>query len=375
MLLRRSSFAVLLLCVAGCDVIVPPLPAPRQLSSDSLPPLESISFDLLGNSKIVFERLSTFQTQAGGVVPEGGLYVIDGAARRSYPLVDYRKVYGAGPALSPDGKSVVFTAYANDYPCCGRQLYAVNIDGTNLHRIGSHSDGETFSPSWWPGGSEVLARVTGTPGTTFYRQAPSVSGAPSLVVRIDSTADSSWSFGGQVSIANGRMLVTASRRGASESTIDWEGTPTTIAWQGFVSMNLDGSGLAPFRTASAQSPIFAPTWSPDGRRVAFLRGYHDLEDEWSTSVVVVNADGSNEQVLTTVGAAGPDAYGYVGSPNAFSLCWLSNGSNILFSAPVTQGLWHLFVVSTSFSTNPRASNVQQLTTDLGAQDTSVSCSG
>ena len=355
---------------------MPPLPAPTRVSSDSLPPLESISFDLLGHSKIVFERLSTFQTQAGGFVPQGGIYIIDAAARRSYPLLDYRKLYGAGPALSPDGASVVFTAYANDYPCCGRQLYAVNVDGTNLRRIGAHSDGETFSPSWWPGGSEVLARVTGKPGTTFYRQAPTPSDAPSLVVHIDSTADSSWSFRGQVSIANGRMLVSASRRSEVPPTIAWQGLPpTTVVWQGFVSMSLDGTGFAPFRAApNDQSPIFAPTWSPDGRRIAFLRGYLDDIGEWSTSVVVMNADGSNEQVLTTVGAAGPDADGYVGSPNAFSLCWLSGGSSILFSAPVTQGLWHLFVVSTNLSINPRA-RVQQLTTDLGAQDTSVSCSG
>lgn len=371
--LRRSFFPVLLFCVAGCDLLVPPLPAPTRLSSDSLPPLESISFDLLGHSKIVFERLSTFQTQAGGVIPQGGLYVIDAAARRSYPLLDYRKLYGAGPALSPDGSTVVFTAYANDYPCCGRQLYAVNIDGTNLRRIGSHADGETFAPSWWPGGSEVLARVTGKPGTTFYRQAPTPSDAPSLVVHLDSTADSSWSFEGQVSIANGRMLVDAFRRGGS--TIEWLGSAPTFVWQGFVSMNLDGTGFAPFRAGTDRSPIFAPTWSPDGRRIAFLRGYHDELDEWSTSVVVVNADGSNEQVLGTVGAAGPDAYGYVGSPNAFSLCWLSNESSILFSAPVTQGLWHLFVVPTDVSTSARVSNVQPLTTDLGAQDTSVSCSG
>ena len=371
--LRRSFFPVLLLCVAGCDLIVPPKPAP-PLSSDSLPPLEPISFDLLGHSTIVFERLSTFQTQAGGFIPQGGIYVIDAAAGRSYPLLDYRKLYGAGPALSPDGRSVVFTAYANDYPCCGRQLYAVNIDGTSLLRIGSHSDGETFSPSWWPGGGEVLARVTGKPGTNFYRQAPTPSGAPSLVVHIDSTADSSWTFQGQVSIANRRMLVSAFRRGGPESTIEWDGSPTTNAWQGFVSMNLDGTGLAPFRATSAASPIFAPTWSPDGRRIAFLRGYHDEMDEWSTSVVVVNADGSNEQVLGTVGAAGPDAYGYVGSPNAFSLCWLSGGSSILFSAPLTQGLWHLFVVPTNISANS-LNNVRQLTTDLGAQDTSVSCSG
>lgn len=374
MLLRRSLVVFLVLCAAACDLIVPPLPTPPQVSTDSLPPLESISYDLLGHSKIVFERLSTYQTQAGGVVPEGGLYVIDAATRRSYPLLDYRRLYGAGPALSPAGSSVAFTAYSNDYPCCGRQLYAMNIDGSDLRRIGSHSDGETFAPSWWPGGSEVLARVTGKPGTSFYRQALTPSTAPSLVVQIDSTADSSWSFVGQVSIANGRMLVGAYRRAVSSSSLEWLGSPPSIVWQGFVSMNLDGTGLAPFRDASDQSPIFAPTWSPDGRRIAFLRGYRDAYDEWSTSVVVMNADGSNEQVLTTVGAAGPDADGYVGSPNAFSLCWLTGGSNILFSAPLTQGLWHLFVVSTNLSTDPRA-RVHQLTTDLGAQDTSVSCVG
>src|SRR5690348_8377321 len=258
MVLRRSLFALVLASVAGCDLIVQPQPRTQQaVSSDSLPPLEPISFDLLGHSTLVFERLSTYQFQAGGIEPLGGIYVIDAAARRTYPLIDYRKLDGAGPALSPDGKSVVFTAYADDYPCCGRQLYVVNIDGTNLRRIGSHSDGATLSPSWWPGGSEVLARVAGKSATSFYRQAPTPSAPPSLVARVESGTDSSWNFRGQISIANGRMLVSASS--GSNSTLG-------IYWNGFASMNEDGTGLTRFFADPDLESIFAPTWSPDGGR-------------------------------------------------------------------------------------------------------------
>ena len=359
MLIRRSLLALVVASAFGCDLIESPRP-PLQQSSDGLPPLEPISFDLLGHSKIVFERLSTFQFQAGGLEPLGGIYVIDAAAKRTYPLIDYRKLDGAGPALSPDGKSVVFTAYADDYPCCGRQLYLVNIDGTNLRRIGSHSDGKTFSPSWWPGGNEVIARVTDKTGTSFFRQAPTPTASPSLVAHIESNTDSVWNFGGQISIANGRMLMSASSQ--SKSILG-------LSWNGFASMNVDGTSLARFFADPSFDWIFAPTWSPDGRRIAFLGGFFDVFGQWTTQVEVMNADGSGEQLLTAVPSTGGDAEGYVGSPNAFSLCWLSTGS-IVFSAPVEQGLWHLYVVST----NPPV-KVHLLTRDIGAQDTSVSCAG
>jgi hypothetical protein len=361
MVLRRSLFALGLACVVGCDLILSPSPRTQQTqSSVGLPPLEPIAFDLLGQSKIVFERLSTYQFQAGGIEPLGGIYVIDAGARRSYPLIDYRKLDGAGPALSPDGKSVVFTAYADDFPCCGRQLYVVNVDGTNLRRIGSHSDGETFSPSWSPGTNEVLARVIDKRGTAFYRQAPTLSASPSLIVRIESGTDSTWEFVGQMSIANGRMLVGAASVSASVLGLTWNGLAT---------MNEDGTGLARFFADPTLQAIFAPTWSPDGRRIAFLGGFFDVFGQWSTTVEVMNADGSDEQQITGVPSIGGDAEGYVGSPNAFSLCWLSTGS-IVFSAPVEAGLWHLYVVSTK-----PPFKVHRLTSDFGAQDTSVSCAG
>ena len=358
--LRRSLFILMLACVAGCDLIVQPRPRTQQTSSDSLPPLEPISFDLLGHSTIVFERLSTWQFQAGGIEPLGGIYVIDATAKRSYPLIDYRKLDGAAPALSPDGKRVVFTAYADDYPCCGRQLYVVNVDGTNLRRIGSHTEGESFSPSWLPGGSAVIARVAEKRGTSFYRQPPAPTDSPALVARIESGTDSSWNFGGQMSITNGRMLISASSN--SESTLG-------LSWYGVASLNEDGTGLSRFFADPTLESIFAPTWSPDGRRIAFLGGYFDVFGQWTTTLEVINADGSNEQQLTGVPSLGGNAESYVGSPNAFSLCWLSNGS-IVFSAPVEEGLWHLYVVST----NPPV-KLHRLTSDVGAQDTSVSCAG
>lgn len=362
MLLRRCVVALIFASASSCDLILQPrlhTQPPASSDSLSLPELEPISFDLLGHSTIVFERLSTYQFQAGGVEPLGGIYVIDAAAKRTYPLIDYRKLDGAAPALSPDGTSVVFTAYSDDFPCCGRQLYVMNVDGTNLRRVGAHSDGETFSPSWWPGGNEVVARVRDKRGTSFYRQALMAT-APSLITHIDSTTDSTWNFAGQLSVANGRMLISAAS--SSRSILG-------LTWNGIASMNQDGTGLSRFFSDPSVESIFAPTWSPDGRRIAFLGGYVDVFGHWWTTVDVMNADGSDEQQLTGIPSSGYDAEGYVGSPNAFSLCWLSNGS-IVFSAPVESGLWHLYVLS------PKPPvKVHLLTRDFGAQDTSVSCAG
>lgn len=58
-------------------------------------------------------------------------------------------------------------------------------------------------------------------------------------------------------------------------------------------MNADATGLVQVTTNPAAD--FDPTWSPDGRRIAYR---HQTGDDRTTEIYVINADGSGERNLT-----------------------------------------------------------------------------
>ena len=142
-------------------------------------------------------------------------------------------------------------------------------------------------------------------------------------------------------------------------------------------MNADGSDLTRLHTLpDTFSRAMAATWSPDGNHIAFIAGIVDSSAtsyQWTTTVQVIDADGTNRRQIGGMPTFGPDAAGYAGpfgAPVAFSVCWTSDGSHVVFSAPQEAENWHLFVTYAEGSNN----FVQQLTNASGWQDTSVTCS-
>ena len=355
---RRLIAHFVLVTVAACDVMLPP-PKPTEPSTPSgeLPPLEQVPFDKLAPGKIVFERLATDGRSVGGV------YVIDASAKRTFPSINYRTKAAAAPAVAPDGRSVAFTAYAPDVPCCGVQLHIADIDGSTIRRIGFHPTGPNSSPSWTPDGAQVIVRVTDRLGTIVYRQAPALTTSATQVKLFETTPDSTWLLSGPIAASpSGRLVFKVSR--ASRY-------PVRIGLSGIFAMNAEDTEMVRlYSSPDSNFHTFAPTWSPDGRRIAFLGGIVDpLTRQWTTTVELMNEDGTGHTRITTVGTAGSNASGYFGGPNAFSLCWSADGSRIVFSAPHQYLLWHVFVVRAD-----GIGGVTAVTNASGVQDTEVSCS-
>jgi TolB protein len=65
-------------------------------------------------------------------------------------------------------------------------------------------------------------------------------------------------------------------------------------------MNADGSGKRRLTSGAAHNEVvgFAPAWSPDGRKIAFVSGRDGPSRVEATEISVVNADGSGQRNLT-----------------------------------------------------------------------------
>ncbi|MGH7617422.1 MAG: TolB family protein [Gemmatimonadaceae bacterium] len=357
----RAAVAVIALVLSdvSCDVLVPPPPPPQNPFADStLPSLEALPFAELGRGKIAFERV------AGNGAAFGGIYVVDAAAHRSYPLISYLKLPAAQPALAPDGRTVAFSG-SPIRSGCRSMLQLVDADGSGVRCVGTY--GLSFGPRWTPDGRQIVVSVVDQQGTSIYRQDTSLA-TPTLVHRFDATGDSTWALYPPVSISpTGRLVIAALRRSV---------TPPAITWKGLLAMNADGSGLTRlFTLPDTFSRAVAATWSLDGHRIAFLAGLVDSSAthyQWTTTVQVIDQDGTNRTTVGAVPTYGPDASGWVetfGNPVAWSLCWTSDGSRIVFSAPEQLGTWHLYVAA-----GVGGKPVEVVTTAEGWQDTSVSCS-
>ena len=102
-------------------------------------------------------------------------------------------------------------------------------------------------------------------------------------------------------------------------------------------VNADGGGL--FRLTDDPAADFDPSWSPDGRRIAYRH-----EDERSGQIYVMNADGSGQQNLTR--RRGLD----------YSPAWSPDGKRIAFGS-VRNGRATIWVMRTDGSRRKQLSRV------------------
>jgi Tol biopolymer transport system component len=213
---------------------------------------------------------------------------------------------------SPDGKTLVFDRVVHA-KCC--QIYTVRANGTHLRRITRGSDDE--SPAWSPDGTQIVFSRRRNSGT-----------AQLYIVNADGT--------NLHPLANGAV-------GGSEP--DWS-TTGSVAFQGpgrsgtdiFV-VNADGTGETDLTNGSPAGSS-APSWSPDGRWIAFIAG---------GNVWRMRADGTQKTRLTKTAsledqpAFSPDGKRivYVDAMTGLSELWVmhANGSHPteLTRDPVSDG--------------------------------------
>ncbi len=231
-----------------------------------------------------------------------------------------------GPAWSPDGKRIAFTAYSPKQADGSWQpdmLYVMNSDGSGLTQLTDIIIKAT-SPSWSPDGDRIVfSNETYTVNNKRYYYKNSIAfvsphGGEVKFLPNSSEVESeaslagtepSWSPDGTQIAFNKRVsdyesyiyIMNSDGSNQRQLTSTWSKSPswspdgTKLAFDcvGVCVINLDGSGLTSLGSGTS------PTWSPDGQYIAYSK-----PDPWclfcydNGQLWVMKADGSQQTRIT-----------------------------------------------------------------------------
>jgi Tol biopolymer transport system component/DNA-binding winged helix-turn-helix (wHTH) protein len=219
-----------------------------------------------------------------------------------------RAGYESTPAFSPDGKQVAFAFHARE----NSGIYTTIVEGERSLRLTNNR--ADWCPTWSPDGGQVaFSRFSGE-GFSIY-SVPAFGGTEHRLYH----GPSSRSTGGLSWSPEGKVLAFA------ES--DAEKTHTRIAL-----LSLADYSVRRLTSPSGQEEDFAPAFSPDGSRVAFIRA---IVAGVVSDLYVMPATGGAPERLTF------DNTWILGGPT-----WTPDGREIVFSS-ARGGLASLWRVSAS----------------------------
>ena len=296
--------------------------------------------------------LSTTPTSAGARVdsvepPSYEIHTINADGSGHVQVTDGRDDK-FDPVWSPDGASILYTGYRD-------AIYVVDADGANRRQISENG----LHPSWSPDSASIVYTRPGFYTASGAYEAPRFAWYErryeTFVIQADGTylsniADSGstpawgtltgWSPDGSLVVySNGAELFTANSDGTGSRQItDAPWGPSS--WDPVLSP--DGSRIAYRRgldygsiyvvAVDGSQPVLVisdierfdlPVWSPDSTRLAYSTAIGYSDDPQSDHIVVVNADGTGTENLTS-------GHETLGEGRAVCPAWSPDGTQIAF---------------------------------------------
>jgi Tol biopolymer transport system component len=299
------GLVVLALAVTGCgggaqEVLPPP---PTDVPEPALEPTEAPAPAAEGDGP---ERIAFLSDR-----DPPGLYVMDITGENIQPVITEFRVVGH-PDYSPDGSQIAFWSHDQGGP----YIYVVNADGSGLTQV---TDFSSAVPHWSPDGGRLMFNSDhdDEPNDVPDLYAMNLDGS-NLVEIVDQpeTAD----FNGRWSPDGSRVLFVSDRTGNYELfVVNVDGSnPTQLTndpggdihgrW------SPDGSKIAFVSDRDGDKDIYVMSGA-DGSNVVNLTDdtHHNLEFDWSpdgtrlvyssnrqgqVDLYMINADGTNEVQLT-----------------------------------------------------------------------------
>jgi len=217
--------------------------------------------------------------------------------------------FEGSPAYSPDGRRIAYT-------CGNFELCLMNADGSAQMRLTTGAWPQELrydsDPAWSPDGTKIVFQRTVARQDAIF--VVNVDGSGLRQIPVPAGVNSSPSFS-----PDGTTIAFDHTDVSDEDSFSSE--PSRIYLVG-----ADGAGL---RLVPGTGAASDPAWSPDGRRIAYVREYEDVGNR----ITVINADGTGRAMLTR------SELGNAGSP-----AWSPDGSRIVF-ALVGQRTSSLYVVA------------------------------
>lgn len=216
-----------------------------------------------------------FSRSVGGDL---GIYHFDPSTNvvdlRVKPSVSGRGEYEA--AVSPDGRQIAFTTYRFG----GWKVATADISGENVKRV-TLDPHYAYDPAWSPNGKQLMYRRIVPNGSAYFRGQADI-----FRINIDGSDNQNVTQ----SLDSGERKPIYSPDGATVIFDSWldedEGK--------FRLMSMDLSSGQQKIVGKGSNAMIAPSWSPDGQKIAHLRG----DDDGYVDVWIMRPDGTNALNLT-----------------------------------------------------------------------------